>query len=314
MKNDIEGLVGENKRMKKKKWFIFISLLTGVSIIVGASIIYRHIEALKNDEEEVGEIETVSNGALVNGNNSTNTSESVMKTSESTVPKSKEEPESNSLKGRKILCIGDSMTYLDNKEISVGKIIGYQQVFRNEGAVVDSYGISGSTFKQYSEEMSKRKHNSLYDDVVLKKKANIKDHDYITIFAGTNDISSNFIIGDHSTLDNPKTTLGAFNLLLNYLKERTNARIVVFSPIYTSNLKDRPKEDMEKLVEEMRYVTHLNQIEFVDMYHHFEINQETSEKYLYDKLHPNNKGMALIGEEMAEVIKTPRLVELPKKE
>lgn len=288
--------------MRKKKTLIFISLLMGVFIIVGIKIIYGHIQQLNSEEEQIGEIETISEKS-----DSTDTSTS------SFTHDSEEKKTENILKDKKVLCIGDSMTYLDNKEIRVGKIIGYQQVFRNEGAVVDSYGISGATFKQYSKEMSKREHGSLYDDVVLKKKANVKDHDYITIFAGTNDISSNFIIGDHSTLDNPKTTLGAFNLLLNYLKEQTNARIIVFSPIYTSNLKERPKEDMEKLVKELRYVAELNQIEFIDIYHNFEINQKTSEKYLYDKLHPNNKGMVLIGEEMVDVIKNPRLVESPKK-
>lgn len=300
--------------MRKKKPLVFISLLMGICIAVGIKIIYGHVQQLNSEEEQIGEIETISNEAISDDDYSVDTSSSIMKPNVSSSSEYEEEPSENILKDKKILCIGDSMTYLDNKEIRGGKIIGYQQAFRNEGAIVDSYGISGATFKQYSKEMSTREHGSLYDDLVLNKKANIKDHDYITIFAGTNDISTNFIIGDHSTLDNPKTTLGAFNLLLNYLKETTNARIVVFSPIYTSNLKERPKEDMEKLVEEMRYVTHLNQIEFVDIYHHFEINHKTSEKYLYDKLHPNNEGMDLIGEEMVEVLKTPRLVELPKKE
>ncbi len=271
--------------MKNKRKLITISILTSLFIIIGAGIFYGQVK-------KINELKKISSESSA---------------TEEVVKAEVEEIDTiNFLAGKKILSIGDSMTYLDNKSVSIGKIIGYQQVFRRQGAIVDSYGVSGATYKQYTKDLSIRKHGSLYEDVAIRKKANVKDHDYITVFAGTNDVSSNFIIGDFSSLDNPRTTLGGFNLLLQYLKETTNAKIVVFSPIYTSDHEKRPQEDMEKLVSELAKVAQLNKVEFIDIYHNFEINEKTSERYLYDKLHPNNQGMKVLGEKMLQTLETPK--------
>lgn len=292
MKNDnyVDQQERRDKMFKKRNFFVVIFLI----ILITISTLFVKDNIKKFDQTTNLEGSQASEGLKKSQTSLTTESK---KSSQSSITK-----ENVTIKSKKILSIGDSITYFDNKKVPVGKITGYQQVFRNAGAIVDSYGVPGATYKEYSETMSKKKHGSLYQDIVLTKKVSIKDHDYITLFAGTNDVSSNLVIGDANSLDNPKTTTGAFNLILKYLKEQTNAEIIVFSPIYTSNHNARPEEDMEKVVSELRKVSVLNQVEYVDIYHNFEINDASSEKYLYDQLHPNNRGMKLIGEKMLEEI------------
>ncbi|MGX4686169.1 SGNH/GDSL hydrolase family protein [Vagococcus sp. JNUCC 83] len=203
---------------------------------------------------------------------------------------------------QQILFIGDSITWLDGNVIKngskdTGKIIGYQEEFRKKGYNVSSYGVSGSTLSYKNNKDSK----SLYYDIVENKKVNVLNKDIIVVFAGTNDIMMECEYGDINNPDS-RTTLGALNRILNYINEMNDqAKIYVVSPIYSS-LNNRPPEKIQELTNKFRLVSNNGNVRFIDLYDDSRINKETTEKYLYDGLHPNSEGMQVIGEDMLKVI------------
>lgn len=206
---------------------------------------------------------------------------------------------------KNILFIGDSITWLDGHTVNeesknVGEIIGFQDIFRNNEYNVSSYGVSGSTYR-IKNDQSQREHGSLYTDVVEDKKVDVSNKRVIVLFAGTNDIEVGPNYGDINSTSTD-TTLGALNLMLDYIhNENKEAKIYVVSPIYSS-LENRPVEQLQDLTNKMRDVSKKHDATYIDLYDNGKINKETSEKYLYDGLHPNNEGMKVIGKKMFESI------------
>lgn len=237
-----------------------------------------------------------------NNANSQMTETTVDTTQESTIETTVEQgPEYPSLLGKSILTIGDSITWLDGNKIKdVGLITGYQQVLREEGATVFAYGNSGGTYRLYNEK-STRQHRSIYKEIVEGKLINFSNLDIITLFGGTNDVGAGKNFGTPVSKD-PNETLGALNLLIDYLKtQNPDAIIFLCSPIYSSK-ENRTEKNMEELNQGLSEVAVLKGIEYVDMYHDFDINKDTSAEFLYDGLHPNSLGMRAIGERMKSVI------------
>lgn len=202
----------------------------------------------------------------------------------------------NSIQSKNIAVVGDSITWLHGQTVDgVGEIIGYQQKLIDAGANVFSYGNSGATYRLYDSDISNMEHGSLYKDIVLDEKIDFSKMDVLTLFGGTNDTArgDNFGIIDS---DDPKTTFGAVNQIIKYaLRKNKKLNIYIFSPIQSTTA-SRPRSKMIELCAGLEQISNFYSIPFKNMYFEGGINSINDDTYLYDKLHPNNLGMSLIGD------------------
>lgn len=208
----------------------------------------------------------------------------------------------NSISGKNVLCIGDSITSLDGKTTSGYDngntvIVGYQEQFRKEGATVTTKGNSGATIRKYvsTDDM---KHGSLVDDI-KNSNYNVAGYDIITIFAGTNDVSRGLRLG---TLGNESdanfdetTTIGALRSMLEYIRtNNSTCEIYLITPL-RSGLDSRPYEKMEQVTEGIISTGNMYGIKVINLLYESGIGKGNIDTFLYDKLHPNNEGFERIG-------------------
>ncbi|MBP1039978.1 SGNH/GDSL hydrolase family protein [Vagococcus sp. BWB3-3] len=207
------------------------------------------------------------------------------------------------LEGKKVAVIGDSITELDGKTVkNVGSIIGYQEVFRQQGATVVTYGYSGATYALYDKKISAGEHRSIYD-MIVKAKVDFKDVDLVTLFGGTNDVGGGYPLGT-VTDKTAATTLGGLRGIIDYIKSNNpKCEIVVFTPIQRTD-RDNLQEKMDAMALGIMEVAKSYELATDNLMENSGITNESGNqaKYTYDKLHPNSEGMALVGQRMAEVI------------
>lgn len=214
----------------------------------------------------------------------------------------------SSMNDMSILTLGDSITWLDGNKVSgVESIIGYQQVLRETGATVFSYGVYGGTYSQKQNSSGKVK--SIYQEIVINKTVNFSNLDTIILFGGTNDIGTNTPLGSVDSQDS-YTTLGAINLIIDYLRlNNPNADIILCSPIYSSR-ENRLPAVMEQFISDLEKLSEKKNVYFVDMYNDLEIYESSANFLLYDGLHPNNFGMEIIGNKIKESIDEVRRMKI----
>ena len=214
----------------------------------------------------------------------------------------------SSMNDMSILTLGDSITWLDGNKVSgVESIVGYQQVLRETGATVFSYGVYGGTYSQKQNLSGKVK--SIYQEIVINKTVNFSNLDTIILFGGTNDIGTNMPLGSVDSQDS-YTTLGAINLIIDYLRlNNPNADIILCSPIYSSR-ENRLPAVMEQFISDLEKLSEKKNVYFVDMYNDLEIYESSANFLLYDGLHPNNFGMEIIGNKIKESIDEVRRMKI----
>lgn len=214
----------------------------------------------------------------------------------------------SSMNDMSILTLGDSITWLDGNKVSgVESIIGYQQVLRETGATIFSYGVYGGTYSQKQNSSGKVK--SIYQEIVINKTVNFSNLDTIILFGGTNDIGMNMPLGSVDSQDS-YTTLGAINLIIDYLRlNNPNADIILCSPIYSSR-ENRLPAVMEQFISDLEKLSEKKNVYFVDMYNDLEIYESSANFLLYDGLHPNNFGMEIIGNKIKESIDEVRRMKI----
>lgn len=216
------------------------------------------------------------------------------------------EPTTNSLIGKKILTVGDSITWLDKEHVTgQGTLIGYQEQFRKFSDVVINQGNSGATYRQYVPGISDMNHGSIYNDIVTNN-FDVSPYDIITLFGGTNDIGRGLNLGTVGSIEDtefdPKTTLGALRGIIEYIRANNpDCEIYIMTPI-RSGLATRPYDKMEQLADGIKGVSYMYGIPCIDLLREGGIGKGNYSVYLYDDLHPNNKGFELIGKRMVRYI------------
>lgn len=209
------------------------------------------------------------------------------------------------LKDKKILCIGDSITWLDghtSNSFENGNtiLVGYQEQLRIQGATVTSMGHSGATIRKYLS-TDDIEHGSLVDDI-KNNNYDVTGYDIITIFAGTNDVGRGLklgVIGDENDNDfDENTTLGALRSIIEYIRNNNpTSTIYIITPI-KSGLTSRPFNKMKQLSEAVKEVSNLYGIKNIDLFNKSGIGKGNYNTFLYDLLHPNNIGFEKIGLEI----------------
>ena len=208
------------------------------------------------------------------------------------------------LTGKRVAVIGDSITELDGHEVAkVGKIVGYQEAFRQQGALVTTYGYGGATYSLSDEKIAKRKHSSLYEKVVTDK-MEFKEIDIVTLFGGTNDVGNGYELGESDQLDT-RTAIGGLKGIIEYIQgNNPKAQIFIFTPVRRVGQKENQK--LEELTNKIIKVSKSYGLPMGNLFLSSGITLENSQEFLYDGLHPNSQGMALIGQEMVTVIEANR--------
>lgn len=205
------------------------------------------------------------------------------------------------LQNKRVLLIGDSITWLDGttdpNRNNGETVIGWQQSLRDLGATIINKAQSGHTYRKYVEGVSNLEHGSLYDDIV-EGVYNPTDIDMVLMVAGTNDVGRGLQLGTVGGTD-PNNTLDAMCMIIEYLFSK-NKELELY--IVTPPFRQNSQSDMALLVPKLKDVALYYNLPFYDNYHEGNINNLNITTYLYDSVHPNNKGMALIGSKISKFV------------
>lgn len=121
---------------------------------------------------------------------------------------------------QKILCIGDSISWLDGAVFAfsgdTGRMVGYQKQLRYAGAIVDTLGFNGLPLAKSDARYS------AYSGIV-ENGVDVSEYDKIIIFLGGNDAIYNIPIGDipekYKTPDfDVYTMCGAYGAMVWYIR------------------------------------------------------------------------------------------------
>lgn len=216
--------------------------------------------------------------------------------------------EGHNLTGKKIYCIGDSITWLDNTNRpkqtgGIQYIAGYQRWLRAAGANVYSKGYDG-----YPIATGTAHETCIYTQVASIDKIDFSDCDYAIIEAGSNDLRYDVPVGDIATLYananvDTATLLGAYGALTSYIRASNPKCIVIWvTPLPSNNvLKDFNKNNAYR--EGMLAAGAFWGCPVIDTMSLSGYNPNTNQlTYTYDGMHPNNKGMEIYGKLFANFI------------
>lgn len=156
---------------------------------------------------------------------------------------------SNWLYGKRIGCLGDSLTYGQDMPESVwGQLIADRN-----GMTFFNYGINGSTVATYDGET--------IPSMVSRYNTMDANLDYITVMGGANDLNEQIPIGENT--DNTEYTFkGALNILIDGLRQRYPAAHILFM----TNFKRRGTAAEKTYVDAMKEICALKAIPCKDNY------------------------------------------------
>lgn len=225
--------------------------------------------------------------------------ESIMKTQRCFSGKTVPTPRLN---GRKIMCIGDSLTYLDGRTIdNVNHFMGYQSYLRMSGAVVDSLGYSGRPYAKNSE-------GGNIADTVVDGAIDLSGYDTVILFGGSNDVRLSLPIGTANTDYNSKdidsaTFIGAVGKLINYCRTQNPNMEIFLSTITPSTDASRAYSKIITYNDALKELGRFWNVPVIDTFQL--VNWQPGgnlSTFCYDTTHPNQLGMNRIGRIFASYI------------
>lgn len=202
---------------------------------------------------------------------------------------------------KRITCIGDSLTFIDNYtypidgETYYGR--GWQKQLTKAGALVSSYGYSGSPYAKYGDYQT--------NYITGKYKTDAKDidlQDIFLLFGGANDVRISVPIGVAPTeYNNPnidETTFhGAIGSLIKFIRENNkHAKIylITTTPAESGSRGwSKNKSYRDAIIYESEY-WHTGLIDLFTLVNETP-NYNLRDYYTYDDIHPNTYGNERIG-------------------
>ncbi len=212
----------------------------------------------------------------------------------------------NDLKGKKINCLGDSITegacLADPKNECFVSLLASKY-----GAIVRNYGIGGTRIAHQTVT-----HNGCtsYDrDFCMRVDEMDPDADYIVVFGGTNDFGHGDAPFGEMSDRTSATFCGALHELYTKLIEKYPlATIVIITPLHRTGDEDRRADSNKNLYDyiyAIRKAAEYYSLPVLDLFAtsgiqpNIEINKTT---YTADGLHPNALGHRLIADRLAHFI------------
>ncbi len=177
------------------------------------------------------------------------------------------------------------------------------------GCNVSNQAINGSTAGAYK--------NTSNNNILYRLENGIttyKNYDVICIAIGTNDYAFGKKLGSASDTKEDKSFNGYMNSLISEIRsQNNNSPIVLITPIYrgehakisagynAKNSSGYTLGDIGNTIKDMpnRY----DNVYVYDSKYYNIINESNAEEYLYDMLHPNDTGYALIGNSISSYLK-----------
>lgn len=210
-------------------------------------------------------------------------------------------------KNKSILCIGDSITFLDGKSgyDDATRFLGWQKVLTENGYKVQSAGFSGYTYAVNAELET---YKSLYTQIVTNA-YDVSNYDYIILFGGTNDDLYDINIGSlpssyDDELYDTTTTLGALSGIIDYVRTNNPTCKIILCSQIKSTARQRPYAEARAYRDGLEEASLFWDCYFNDLFRNFNVSPNYAgwNLYHYDSTHPNKEGMKRLGKLMLDAI------------
>ena len=214
-------------------------------------------------------------------------------------------------KNKSILCIGDSITYLDGETNtdydSASLFLGYQKVFQKAGYETVSAGYNGYTYAT-NVMNGAMAIGSIYTKIVTEQ-YDVSGYDYILLSAGTNDDLYDVTIGDIPTdyqnhNYNTDTTAGALAAIIKYIRDNNPTAKIILCTILKSQATHRSFVESSLYAEMVRQMANFASCYLCDNYQNYNVQPYSNGwgLFFYDGTHPNKVGMERLGKLMLDAV------------
>ena len=206
------------------------------------------------------------------------------------------------INGKNIVCVGDSLTYLDQRTIdNTDRFMGYQSYLRMAGANVNSFGYSGKAYAQNAE-------STCIADTFVSAEPDLSNTDIVILFGGSNDVRLSTTIGteqtDYSAKDiDSATFIGAIGKLINYCRTQNPEIEIFICTIMPSQDASRTYSKNKQYNDAIKSTALFWNVPVIDTFELCNWQPDGNFRtYNYDSTHPNEKGMRRIGKIMCSYI------------
>lgn len=215
------------------------------------------------------------------------------------------------LNGKKILAIGDSLTWLDGRNGSYGgmaRFSGWQRKLRLAGHDVISAGFSGYPYATGLDIVDGVDY-SIYKEIVTKA-YDVSGYDMVILFGGTNDVLYNGALGDrptdysNRTFDASKFN-GALGAIISYIRTNNTTARILLASFPKSEAASRVYPNAKSRVDEIEYNADFWSCKYVNVWSDLNVQPtyDGFDQFFYDATHANFLGMERIGQIMLNAVK-----------
>ena len=213
--------------------------------------------------------------------------------------------------GKKILAIGDSLTWLDGRNGSYGGMSyfsGWQRQLRLAGHDVISAGFSGYPYATGLDVVDGVDY-SIYKEIVTKA-YDVSGYDMVILFGGTNDVLYNGALGDrptdysNRTFDASKFN-GALGAIISYIRTNNTTARILLASFPKSEAASRAYSNAKSRVDEIEYNADFWSCKYVNVWSDLNVQPtyDGFDQFFYDATHANFLGMERIGQIMLNAVK-----------
>ena len=213
-------------------------------------------------------------------------------------------------KSEKILCIGDSITFLDGQTSTsydnASLFVGWQKRLTRAGYDVESAGYSGYPYAVLEG------HGSIYTEIVTNE-FDVSGYDIIILLGGTNDDYYGANVGETpNTYTNPTydttTMLGALGGIIKYIREQNTGAKIILCTMLKSESSSRPYAEAKTYVEGIKAMAEYASCHLLNTFQEMNIQPGTDgfDLNFYDTTHPNRAGMVRLGNLVLKAVETVR--------
>lgn len=208
-------------------------------------------------------------------------------------------------KSEKILCIGDSTTWLDDRQEAsdiATRFMGYQKVLERAGYQVTSSGWNGCAYGD--DGVNPSIHAGIVDGSY-----DVTGYDIIILFGGLNDDLYNIPVGSIPTsyqnvTYDTATMLGGLGDIIRYIRANNSTAKIILCTMLKSESTSRPYNEAvlyrDAIADMSKYASCL----LCDIFTDLNIQPFTTafSNNFYDTTHPNKQGMKKVGELMLNAV------------
>lgn len=212
--------------------------------------------------------------------------------------------------GKKILAVGDSLTWLDGRSGSYGGMSyfsGWQRQLRLAGHDVISAGFSGYPYATGLDIVDGVDY-SIYKEIVTKA-YDVSGYDMVILFGGTNDVLYNGALGDrptdysNRTFDASKFN-GALGAIISYIRTNNTEAKIILASFPKSEAVSRVYKNARARVDEIEYNANFWSCKYVNVWGDMNVQPtyDGFDQFFYDATHANFFGMERIGKIMLSAV------------